>query len=66
MTPTEFSLLGFLVLYVLLSLIGMGAAYRNGVTDGYGYSKEPNCPGYKRAGEFLRKYMAHRWHELKD
>jgi hypothetical protein len=40
------------------------AAYRNGVTDGYGYSREPYCPGYEVAGEYLRKHMAHRWPEL--
>lgn len=40
------------------------AAYRNGVTDGYGYSREPNNPGYAKAGEYLREAMSHRWAEL--
>ena len=42
------------------------AIYTSGVTDGYGYAKEPNCPGYKIAGRYLRKHMAHRWPELED
>jgi hypothetical protein len=45
--------------------VAIRAAYHNGVTDGYGYSKEPFCPGYAAAGRYLRKYMAHRWHELR-
>ena len=64
MTDTEISLAGFLLLFVFISLIGHAAAYRNGCTDGYGYSKEPTCPGYKKAGEYLQKYMSHRWPEL--
>ena len=48
-----------------LSLFSQAAAYRNGVTDGYGYAREPSCPGYQRAGRHLHKYMAHRWHELR-
>jgi hypothetical protein len=54
---------------IVCMVIGFGtswAAYRNGVTDGYGYAKEPTCPGYKVAGEFLKTHMAHRWPELKD
>ena len=53
------------VLGIGVSLVSLGAAYRNGVTDGYGYAREPSCAGYSRAGEYLRKYMAHRWHELR-
>jgi hypothetical protein len=40
-------------------------AYYNGATDGYGYSKEPTNPGYQKAGMYLRRFMAHRWAELK-
>lgn len=65
---------------LLLTVLGMGtlivvefvggllnarAAYRNGVVDGFGYSLEPGCPGYAKAGAYLKKYMAHRWHELR-
>lgn len=57
---------GLLVLLALASFAGCRAAYTNGVTDGYGYSREPNCPGYAAAGGYLRKYMAHRWPELSD
>jgi hypothetical protein len=36
------------------------AAYRNGCNDGYGFSKEPNNPGYREAGKILLK----RWPEI--
>jgi hypothetical protein len=52
-----FGLLAFLAfLYYLV--------YTNGVVDGYGYSREPENPGYRTAGEYLRRYFAHRWSEL--
>lgn len=54
------------VMFAVLSLICHGATYRNGITDGYGYSREPNCPGYRAAGEWLRSTMSHRWPELND
>lgn len=66
MTPIETSLFGMLILLWVVAMLGIGAAYRNGVTDGYGFSREPNCPGYARAGAWLKKYMAYRWPELKD
>jgi hypothetical protein len=50
---------------IVLGCLALHAAYRNGVTDGYGYSREPNCPGYAKAGEYLRNHMAHRWPELR-
>lgn len=50
--------------YFVFSIAAIGAAYNNGATDGYGYSKEPTCPGYAKAGRYLRKNMAHRWPEL--
>ncbi len=64
MTALELILAGFLLVTIALSLVSQGAAYRNGVTDGYGYSKEPTCSGYRRAGEYLKAVMAHRWPEL--
>lgn len=51
-------------LYVVLSIFAMNSAYRNGVNDGYGYSKEPWNPGYRNAGAYLRKNAAHRWPEV--
>lgn len=63
MTTLEIVLIGLLAVVLVMNAM---AAYTNGVTDGYGYSKEPNCPGYANAGRYLRKYMAHRWHELRD
>lgn len=52
-----------------LSIIAIGcaasrAAYFNGVNDGYGYAVDPSCPGYWKAGRYLRKYLKHRWPEV--
>ena len=41
-------------------------AYRNGVTDGFGFAWEPKNPGYQKAGRYLRKYMSYRWRQLKN
>lgn len=64
---TTFEVVACVVLLILFPVVayGVNAAYHNGVTDGYGYSREPSCPGYARAGAYLRKYMAHRWRELR-
>lgn len=40
------------------------AAYHNGVTDGYGYAREPWNRGYFKAGDYLRRFMSHRWPEV--
>lgn len=64
MTPVEITLAGLLILCVVLAAMSTAAAYRNGVTDGYGYAKEPTCPGYRHAGEYLTAHMVHRWPEL--
>lgn len=55
-----------LVFIFAFCIVGIPAAYRNGVTDGYGYCREKWNPGYRRAGEYLRNHMAHRWPELRD
>jgi hypothetical protein len=52
---------GCLVVVFGTAVFSIRAAYRNGVTDGFGYAVEPTCPGYAAAGEFLRTFMAHRW-----
>lgn len=44
---------------------GRAAAYRNGLTDGYGFSREPRNPGYRAAGLYLCRRMHHRWPELR-
>lgn len=61
---TYYILLGT-ALAVVFCLYLQGAAYRNGCTDGYGYAREPWNPGYRRAGEYLREAMVHRWPELR-
>ena len=52
-------------LFCVIAILACSAAYRNGVTDGYGYAREPSNPGYRRAGRYLRKRMAYRWPELR-
>ena len=49
----------------LLVFMSIRAAYYNGVCDGYGYSKEPWNLGYRRAGDYLKATMSHRWPEVK-
>jgi len=41
---------------MLVGLAGAEAAYRNGVNDGYMFSKDPTCPGYRKAGRILKQY----------
>ena len=64
MTTLEIVLISVVVALVVAIFFEGRWAYFNGAVDGYGYAKEPNCPGYKGAGEILRKSMAHRWPEL--
>lgn len=66
MTPLEWLLFCCFLAAVVGGIASSESAYRNGVTDGYGYSREQNCPGYAKAGEYLRSAMSHRWPELRD
>jgi hypothetical protein len=52
--------------WTVITGIACRACYHNGVTDGFGYSREPLNPGHRLAGEYLRKYLAHRWPELRQ
>jgi hypothetical protein len=52
---------GVIVALCVLAFGSLPAAYRNGVTDGYGYSREPRNPGYAKAGRYLQASMSHRW-----
>jgi hypothetical protein len=52
-------------LFMLLSVVAVSSAYNNGVNDGYGFSREPDNPGYQRAGNYLVHYCSHRWPELR-
>ena len=63
---TFFAIALTVIILSTAGIAGMNAAYRNGVNDGYGYSREPNNPGYRKAGDYLRKYMLHRWRELRE
>jgi hypothetical protein len=53
------------LLWVAVATFAVRAAYRNGVNDGYGFSREPKNPGYRKAGDYLTRYMYHRWPELR-
>lgn len=49
---------------VAFGTYGCYCAYRNGVTDGFGFAWEPTNPGYRKAGRYLKKHMAYRWRQL--
>lgn len=66
MNTTEIILILFLLVLSIASVLGQAAAYHNGVTDGFGFAREPKNPGYAKAGRYLKKYMVHRWRELRD
>lgn len=50
-----------LAIGVSLGCAGTYCAYRNGVTDGFGFCIEPNNPGYRKAGLYLVARESHRW-----
>ena len=52
------------IIFIWFMIAVVSAAYRNGINDGYGYSREPTNPGYRKAGRYLKRYCAHRWPEL--
>ena len=48
-----------MLLLAAVMLVGIAnnlAAYRNGVNDGYMFSKDPECPGYQKARRILEGY----------
>lgn len=57
--------LGFLTM-AGFTVMAARSAYFNGVVDGFGYAREKTCPGYRVAGDYLRRTMAHRWPELAE
>jgi len=61
---TEWLWVGGTVVVVAFVIYSNVCAYRNGVTDGFGYAWEPKNPGYKRAGRYLKKHMTYRWRQL--
>jgi len=42
--------------FVLVGIAGTHSAYRLGVNDGYMYTKDPSCPGYRKAERILKSY----------
>ena len=58
--------IGMTLLTLVFSVLSANSAYWNGVNDGYGFSREPNNPGYQKAGRILRRIASHRWPELKE
>jgi hypothetical protein len=61
MSPIELILLLLLLVLCCAAKAGVDAAYRNGCNDGYGFAKDHNHPGYRRAG----KLIADNWPEIK-
>ena len=62
MDKTQAQIMIIIALFYLVMVgLAIGAAYRNGVTDGYGACREPGNPGYEKARRYLKKYMSHRW-----
>lgn len=52
---SEFATIIGLILYSALAVMGVRAAYRNGVNDGYHARSYPNYPGYQRAKKILQE-----------
>ena len=55
MIPMWVAGLGWM-LTILVGIAGTHSAYRNGVNDGYMYTKDPSCPGYRKAERILKSY----------
>jgi hypothetical protein len=53
-----------ITLITIIGVLALRATYRNGVCDGYGFGREPKNPGYRKAGNYLKEYMTHRWPEI--
>lgn len=60
------AIVGMNLLWCIVGIAASRAAWRNGVTDGYGFAKEPWNPAYRKTGDFLEKYMVHRWPHIKQ
>jgi hypothetical protein len=54
------------IIALVIVLFGLDASYKNGASDGYGYSREPGNPGYRRAGLYLFHHMSYRWRGIPD
>ena len=54
------------ILFFAMVYFCSGASYYNGVNDGFGFAKEPWNPGYRRAGEWIKKYTSYKWPETHD
>lgn len=66
MTSTEVVLVGIVVIQGALTLLGIGAAYCNGVSDGYLFAHEPGAPGARRAWRYLWETERHRWPRIPE
>lgn len=51
---------------IVCVLLSNRAAYRNGVADGYGFSREPDNPGYQEARTILIEGSSHRWPDIES
>lgn len=53
---TAILICGGITLLAIFIVVANEAAYRNGVNDGYMLTKDPNCPGYRKARRILERY----------
>jgi hypothetical protein len=53
MNNPYYLVVAFVIGLFILSYLSNQAAYRNGVNDGYGFSKDPTHPGYEHCRQIL-------------
>lgn len=66
MSATEWALVAVIAAQGVLMLLGLGAAYCNGVSDGYLFAQEPGAPGARRAWRYLWETERHRWPRIPE
>lgn len=44
---------------------GLGSDWASGVVSGYGFARDPGCPAYREARQYLQQHKSHQWPELK-
>lgn len=49
----------YLAFIAIVMLWAIPSARKNGYVDGYGFARDPSCPGYWKAGKYIKKSMDH-------
>jgi hypothetical protein len=63
---TVFLAVGALCIWGVGFLMGRSIGYTLGSLDGYGYARDPGCPGYKLAGRHIHKLAGAMWGDVPD